>query len=42
MYRNEPIEAIRGAKVRLFIETAIIPPPKKLSKVAKKLTFKFI
>ena len=39
MYKNEPIEAIRGAKVRLFIYTAITLFRKKHPNRAKRLTF---
>ena len=42
MYRNEPIRAIRGAKVRLFIGTAIIRPFKKHPNKVKNATFKKI
>ena len=42
MYRNEPIRAIRGAKVRLFIETAIARFLKKSPNEAKNYTFKII
>ena len=42
MYRNVPIEAIRGAKVRLFIETAITLLVKKHQNSTKKHNFKFI
>ena len=42
MYRNVPIRAIRGAKVRLFIETAIIRFIKKYPKEKKNVTFKNI
>ena len=42
MYRNEPIEAIRGAKIRLFIYTAITRPSKKHQKRWENVTFKII
>lgn len=42
MYRNEPIRAIRGAKVRLFIETTIACFFKKHPNKVKNVTFKKI
>ena len=42
MYRNVPIKAIRGAKVRLFIETAITRFSKKHPNRTKNVTFKII
>ena len=41
MLRNEPIRAIRGAKVQLFILMTIYSLSKKPLKVAKNTTFKF-
>ena len=41
MLQNEPIRAIRAAKVRQLFETAIFYPQKKYSKPAKKSTFIF-
>ena len=42
MYRNAPIGGIRGAKVRQFIEMAIIRPSKKPQKAPENTTFKII
>ena len=41
MLQNEPIRAIRGAKVQLFILTTIYSFSKKDLKVSKSITFKF-
>lgn len=41
MVRNGRIEPIRGAKVRLFIETAIAYALQKCPKGKKSLIFKF-
>ena len=42
MYSNSTVCAMRGAKVRLFIELTILHSPKKAQKQVKRQTFKII